>query len=175
MGNELRTPDLTPTSRPARVRTLRESDYPDVISSLDAWWAGRAMAAMLPRLFFKHFQSTSFAAELDERLVGFLVGLRSESQPREAYIHFIGVDPQYRQKGVARTLYDRFFCVALELGCTHVRAVTSPANEASLKFHRRIGFRREANPNDARSEIWRDYDGPGEDRILLLRPLEPVS
>ena len=41
-------------------------------------------------LFFEHFTDTSFAAECDGRLAGFLAGFISQSRPGEAYIHFVG-------------------------------------------------------------------------------------
>lgn len=44
-----------------------------MISVVDSWWNGRHMADMLPRLFFEHFTDTSFAAERDGELAGFLV------------------------------------------------------------------------------------------------------
>jgi GNAT superfamily N-acetyltransferase len=64
------------------------------------------MAGMLPRLFFEHFTDTSFAAERDGRLVGFLAGFISQSRPGEAYIHFVGVDPAQRGRGLGRLLYE---------------------------------------------------------------------
>jgi predicted GNAT superfamily acetyltransferase len=41
--------------------------------------------------------------------------------------------------------------------------VTSPANEASLAFHATIGFA--PGPPQAA------YDGPGEDRVVLVRSI----
>ena len=35
-------------------------DYFPIIQDIDAWWGGRPMAGMLPRLFFEHFQLTSY-------------------------------------------------------------------------------------------------------------------
>ena len=35
-------------------------DYSAVIGSVDAWWGGRRVSPMLPRLFFEHFCDTSF-------------------------------------------------------------------------------------------------------------------
>ena len=46
---------------------------------------------------------------------------------------------------------------------TVVRCVTSPANESSVEFHRALGFEVE--------RVVRDYDGPGEDRVLLRKQL----
>jgi len=42
------------------------------------------MAAMLPKLFFVHFRSTSFAAVEDGEIVGFLIGFVSQTFPDQA-------------------------------------------------------------------------------------------
>jgi GNAT superfamily N-acetyltransferase len=83
---------------------------PAVISVIDDWWNGRRMADKLPRLFFEHFTDTCFAAERDGELVGFLVGSTSQSRPGEAYIHFVGVHPGERGRGLGRRLYEHLLC-----------------------------------------------------------------
>jgi predicted GNAT superfamily acetyltransferase len=134
-----------------------------VIAVLDDWWGGRPMRDMLPKLFFVHFRDTSFVAERDGELAGFLVGFLSQAEPEEAYVHFVGVRPGERGSGLGRTLYERFFAVARDRGRTRVTCVTSPRNEGSVAFHRSLGFQ----PGPARA----GYDGPGEDRVVLFRPL----
>jgi len=64
-----------------QIRQLSTADYPLVISVIDQWWGGRSMAGKLPRLFFEHFTDTSFAAEREGRLAGFLAGFVSQSRP----------------------------------------------------------------------------------------------
>jgi ribosomal protein S18 acetylase RimI-like enzyme len=130
-----------------------------VISVIDDWWGGRRMAAMLPKLFFVHFRDTSFVAEDDGSLAGFLCGFCSQTHDDEAYVHFVGVDPERRGSGLGRELYERFFAAVAPR--TVVRAVTAPVNERSVAFHRALGF-----------EVVRvdeDYDGRGEARVLLVR------
>jgi ribosomal protein S18 acetylase RimI-like enzyme len=90
-----------------RIRPIRPSDYRTVIAVIDDWWGGRHMADMLPRLFFEHFTDTSFAAERDGELAGFLIGFRSQSRPGEAYIHFVGIHPGERGHGLVRALLRR--------------------------------------------------------------------
>ena len=87
--------------------------------------------------------------------------------PAEAYIHFVGVSPEHRGEGIGRTLYERFFDEVREQGRSVVRCVTSPANEGSVAFHEALGFEVD--------RVVPDYDGPGEDRVLLVRALEPPS
>jgi ribosomal protein S18 acetylase RimI-like enzyme len=143
------------------LRHAEPADHPAVIERIDAWWGGRSMADMLPRLFFVHFRDTSFVAEEEGRLAGFLCGFRSQTFADEAYVHFVGVDPAFRGRGVGRQLYERFFDAVRPR--TIVRCVTSTANEASVAFHTSIGFEVE--------RVARNYDGRGGDRVLMVRTL----
>ena len=161
-----------PVTAEARIRRLRPSDHAPVIAVIDEWWGGRPMAQMLPRLFFDHFTDTSFVADRNGALAGFLVGFVSQSQPDGAYIHFVGVHPGERGHGLGRQLYGTFFDAVRARGCTSVRAVTSPVNTASVAFHRRMGFRLE--PGDAQVDgipVAAGYDGPGQDRVRFVRDL----
>jgi ribosomal protein S18 acetylase RimI-like enzyme len=119
---------------------------------------------MLPKLFFLHFEGTSFVAE-DEKgdLTGFLCGFLSQTDEDEAYIHFVGVTPDHRGEGLGRALYERFFDEVRAHGRTVVRCVTSPVNHSSVAFHEALGFELD--------RVVEDYDGPGEDRVLLVKRL----
>ena len=141
------------------LRHAEPDDHPRVTRVIDDWWGGREMAAMLPRLFFVHFRDTSFVAEEDGELAGFLCGFRSQTHADEAYVHFVGVSPAFRGHGLGRLLYERFFDAIAPR--TVVRCVTSPVNEASVAFHTSIGFEVE--------KVAEDYDGRGGDRVLLVR------
>jgi len=156
----------------AQIRQLRPSDYLPVISVVDDWWNGRHMAGMLPRLFFEHFTDTSFAAERDGELAGFLVGFTSQSRPGEAYVHFVGVRPGERGSGLGRQLYEHFFAAVRARGCGLVRAVTSPVNQGSVRFHQRMGF--DIEPGDTQVDgvpVASGYDGDGQDRVRFVKYL----
>ena len=130
------------------------------------------MRDMLPRLFFVHFCRTSFVAQAENQIVGFLAGFISHTFPEEAYVHFIGVHPQYRRSRVGCALYQQLFSVVGGYGCKVVRAVTGPANIGSVRFRLRMGFTIE--PTDTCIDglhVAKDYDGPGTDRVLFMRRL----
>ncbi|CAH8717430.1 GNAT family N-acetyltransferase [Paenibacillus thiaminolyticus] len=154
------------------IRTVKESDYAEVIAVLNDWWGGRPMSDMLPKLFFVHFQPTSFIAEQDGAIIGFLIGFPSQTYPQEAYIHFIGVHPDHRKNGVARRLYETFIDNVGQLGCDTVRCITSPLNTTSIAFHTRMGFRIE--PGDSEAEgvsVHSNYDRRGESRVLFFKKI----
>jgi ribosomal protein S18 acetylase RimI-like enzyme len=124
---------------PISLRPARPDDYEPIAAVADDWW-GRPIVRVLPKLFLDHFHRTSLVAESDGELAGFLIGFCSPSKPDEAYIHFLGVAPAERRQGLARRLYEEFFAMARAEGRGIVSAVTSPVNEASIAFHRRLGF-----------------------------------
>ena len=146
------------------IRHAEPADYGRVIGRVNAWWGGRDMAPMLPQLFFVHFEGTSYVVDDgDGQLAAFLIGFLSQTDPDEAYVHFVGVAPERRGEGLGRRLYERFFADARAQQRTRVSCVTSPENQESLSFHEALGFVVE--------RVAHDYDGPGEDRVLFVKTL----
>lgn len=143
-----------------QIQNVSEEDYYKVINVLNEWWGGREMTHLLPRLFFEHFQSTSFIVEDNEVLSAFLIGFVSQTNINEAYIHFVGVNPEFRKNGLARELYELFFAKVRSLGCKTVRCITTPVNTSSVSFHKSMGFS---------VSLKTDYAGVGQDRILFSK------
>jgi ribosomal protein S18 acetylase RimI-like enzyme len=155
-----------------RIRRAAHPDYARVMRVVDDWWGGRSIAHLLHPFFFIHFQETSLIAEVDRRLVGFLVGFLSQTFADQAYVHLLAVDPAYRGRGLGRELYSRFFEIARRHGRWRVRCVTAPVNVGSVAFHLKLGFRIEAGDDDVDSvAVQRDFAGPGENRVLLVKEL----
>jgi predicted GNAT superfamily acetyltransferase len=152
------------------TRNIRPSDYPAIITVLNDWWGGRKVSVMLPCLFFEHFNNTSFIIEEDNQIVAFLIGFLSQSQPDEAYIHFVGVHPQFRKRAYGRLLYETFFSIARENQRQVVRCVTSPINTTSIAFHTQMGFQIEPGDADLDGIPYNpDHNGSGEHRIRFVR------
>jgi pimeloyl-ACP methyl ester carboxylesterase/predicted GNAT superfamily acetyltransferase len=145
------------------VRAPVESDYLRVLNVLPVWWGGRDLGHLLPRLYFQHFNDTSFIVEKDGALAAFLVGFMSQSEPGVAYIHFVGVKPEHRLSGLARALYERFFALVRAHGAREVHCITAPVNTGSVAFHTRLGF--------TPSQPIADYEGPGNDRVTFKKML----
>ncbi len=154
------------------IRHAEPSDHAPIVAVVDAWWGGRRMADMLPKLFFVHFRATSFVAEAGGHVVGFVAGFRSQTYPDQTYIHFVGVHPGWRGAGLGKQLYERFFEAAAALGCSEVHCVTSSANRGSIAFHAALGFEPLAGDSTIDGVPFvADYDGPGESRVRFRKPL----
>ena len=123
------------------------------------------MRDMLPRLFFTHFRDTSFVAEEDGELAGFLCGFLSQTYPEQAYCHFVGVAPAHRHDRPRQPSSTSASSTAARSRGTHLRALRHHVRRTprSIAFHTRIGFEIEAEVEG--------YDGSGESRVLLAKTL----
>jgi ribosomal protein S18 acetylase RimI-like enzyme len=150
-----------------RIRNIEETDYEYVIERLNTWWGGRNMADMLPRLFFIHFQDSSFICLDGDKILGFVVAFVSNVHKDTGYIHFVGVDPDCRRSNVAKSLYSQFFSYCKGRGVKYVKCVTSPVNKGSIAFHQSMGFQVSSYDSQGGPVPIQNYDGPGEHRIVF--------
>ncbi|MBI3240935.1 MAG: GNAT family N-acetyltransferase [Chloroflexi bacterium] len=155
---------LSSLSSSFSLRHPTESDHPRVLAILSDWWGGRDLSHLLPRLYFQHFNDTSFIVEKDGELAAFLIGFISQSESGVAYIHFVGVHPEHRKSGLGRQLYERFFELARARGAKEVHCITGPVNSGSIAFHTKMGF--------IPSQPIPDYDGPGDDRVAFKKTID---
>lgn len=152
------------------IRLINGEDFNMISPLINDWWGGRQMSDMLPRLFFDHFKQTSFIAENNGEIVGFLIGFYSQTFKDEAYIHFIGVHPEHRSLHIGRQLYETFFIEVKNANRSIVKCVTSPVNKASISFHKKMGFNIvEGDKMIDHVSIFTNYDGPKQDRVLFIK------
>jgi ribosomal protein S18 acetylase RimI-like enzyme len=110
----------------------------------------------------------------DGRLRGFIVAFVSPDDPLTGYVHMVASDPNVRRAGIGRALYGRAWADLADRGAVRVKAVTWPGNRISIAFHEAIGFTVDDGPGSQPiygTPAYPDYDGPGEDRVVFVRPL----
>lgn len=150
------------------VRNSCPADHSKITGVMRDWWGGRDLTPMMPKLFLDHFCDTSFIIEKEEDLIAFLIGFLSPSKPREGYIHFVGVHPNYRGIGLGEFLYHRFFNICKNNHRDTIRACTSPVNKGSIMFHTKVGFSISKGNGDIDGiPVSLDYNGPGDPKVLF--------
>lgn len=153
-------------------RTAGAADASAVGAAIEAWWERRLNHHVQPQ-FLEHFGDTTLLVEDRGELVAFLVGVISQRYPGVAYVHFMGVHPDYRGRGIGHELYRRFAQIARERGCTEVWAETGVFNRTSIAFHRAIGF--ELLPGDEVVDgipVHHDKAGMGADYVEFRMDLK---
>jgi len=141
-----------------------EGDLAEILRNYERFWGDRDLPRYLHHpMFFLEFRDTAFVARDrgSGQIMGYLLGFVAPAG--DGYIHFVAVRDDSRTLGLGRMLYETFEKAARERGAVALKAVTSPENERSVAFHKRVGF-----TEMIRAE---DYGGSGRTRIVMRKPL----
>jgi ribosomal protein S18 acetylase RimI-like enzyme len=86
----------------------------------------------------------SLVAEMDNRVVGFLLGRAGELEfglpGTVAWIEIIGVDPAHRHHGIARSLMEQFAASAEDHGVKTIFTLVHHSQPDMQQFFNRLGF-----------------------------------
>ncbi|WP_170844802.1 GNAT family N-acetyltransferase [Aliiruegeria lutimaris] len=85
-------------------------------------------------------------------------------------LHVIATLPEYRGKGHGARLMDIAETIARAGGHEHLALVVSDANGEAIRLYQRCGF----SENARRPMIKGDWDGPGQDWVLMVKPTEAI-
>ena len=154
------------------VRNCQAEDHHRVIGIVEQWWDGRDLTYALPKLFFDHFNDSSYVIQRQGELVAFLIGFLSQSCKDEGYIHFVGVHPSFRGMGLGSHLYRKFFAYCRKHHRRTVKSCTSPVNKGSIAFHVRLGF--DIIPGDSTIngvDVHMNYNRQDDPKVLFMKSI----
>lgn len=154
------------------VRRIAKDDFDRIVEVIDHWWGGPIGTFAHP-IFFYELGKHALVVQQGPEMIGFLLGfiaagsagttVNSEPQSSQCgYVHLVGIHPDYRLRGVGRLLYDRFTNECRESRCLRMKAITTPGNEGSIRFHLALGWNLQEVD---------DYAGPGRRRIVFSKSL----
>lgn len=165
---------------PYGVRHVVEGDLATLDTRFGDWREERSSRGGPSRTWFRHFGGTSWLAEADRDLrpLGVLLGFRSVDRPAEAVIHLVAVVPEYRRRGIGRDLVGRFAADLAGRGAVTVTTTCRPDDRIALAFFGALRFAIQAGPGSTKIygvPAFADWDGAGEDRVLLARAVSPAG
>ena len=143
------------------IRGITKDDYEYVVSVLDDWWGGPAGQGAHP-IFFHELGQEALIAENEGAIVGFLFGFVAPTDPRTGYVHLVGIHPEHRRGGVGKSLYARFIENCASAGASQMKAITTPGNDGSVRFHEALGFSVNSDSH---------YAGRDRSRIIFTKDL----
>ena len=115
----------------------------------DAWSALDVAAALTVP------DSVRLKAELDEEMVGFVVGdIRRHQQV--GWIATIAVHPKYRRRGLGRRLLR---ACEQALAMPRIKLTLRVSNSVALSLYKQEGYQQ--------VQFWRDYYAGGEDALVM--------
>jgi len=155
------------------IRNVKPSDHEKVVSVIPQWWNGRDLSSTALKIFFVHFNDTSFIAEISGELAGFLIGFMSQSEKNVGYAHLGGVHPEYRKAGIARLLLHEFIQACKINNRSVVKSCTAPVNKLSIDFHKQMGFTIEQGDGTIEGvPVTLDYLGKNNHKVLFKKEIE---
>jgi GNAT superfamily N-acetyltransferase len=151
-------------------RAITKADYDHIVRVIDCWWEGPIAILAHPVFFYELGEHARVVEEIrgdggEREIVGFLLGFISKNAQIHGdagYVHIVGIHPKHRRHGVGRALYADFIETCRRAGCVRMKAITTPGNVGSLKFHEAIGWATVEEP---------DYAGPGRRRLVMTLDL----
>ena len=136
-----------PTSSPV-IRTMAPSDL-DRIVEIDIKVLGKPRPEyweMKFELGEKRSQVSSLVAELDGKVIGFIIGGASRWEygvPENiGWIDTIGIDPDYQRKGIAKILFTEMTNNLKKVGVDTMYTFVTRRDWKLLKFFNSIGFQK---------------------------------
>jgi ribosomal protein S18 acetylase RimI-like enzyme len=153
------------------ITRCTKSDYDQIVSGLADFWGHDHNRSLHHPMFVNEFRDSAYVVRDHEQVVAYLLGFIAQAEPI-GYIHLVAVRRSHRQLGLARRLYDHFAAFAISRGCTELKAITTPQNAGSIRFHQSLGFHLEGTPNPDGVPVVNDYAGPGLDRVVFRKVLE---
>lgn len=141
-------------------------DYLQILSDLEDFWGSNRTAAFHHPMFIHEFGDTAFVIRQQEKVIAYLFGFIS-NKDQTGYVHLIGVRENFRKKGLGKQLYEHFMEHLRHHGISEIKAITTPTNENSIRFHTKLGMTLSGNPNELGIPVVRDYSGPGQDRVVF--------
>ncbi len=131
-----------------KIRTFSEEDL-DTIVEIDRKILGKSRLTYWKQqidLSKSHFPLSCLVAELEGKVIGFILGEVSGGQfnvpDTVGWISTIGVDPSYQHLGVARKLSQEFVRNLKSIGVSIVYTLVNWNDWDLLKFFRAMGFSR---------------------------------
>lgn len=143
------------------VRPLSKEDYNVIVSVIDHWWGGPSTALAHPMFFYELGKLARVAETPNGDLAGFLLGFVCPDT-RLGYVHLVGIHPNFRRRGVGKLLYASFEQACKDSGSSSLKAISMPANEASIRFHQALGWSMEHDDN---------YAGLGRARVVFTKSI----
>ncbi len=141
-----------------KIRKIKQADYDEVLKLNEASVPHVNSIDRDDLAWFHEHAAFLVVAEIDDKLAGFMIGLRPGTDYRSenyrwfcanysdfAYVDRIAVASWARRRGIAESFYTAFAASQPDVPVMTCEVNLRPANEGSMRFHERMGFRQVAS------------------------------
>jgi ribosomal protein S18 acetylase RimI-like enzyme len=156
--------DNTIVGQDVHVRPARPADF-EQLHAVDVLVFGElAYPYFALRQLFDAFPDCWLVAGRSTGLIGYSVGLPTVDRA-DAWLFGLAVIPGHRNQGYGRRLTMESLKLLAAMNVESVHLTVEPANRTAIRLYQEFEF--------VETEQRQDYFGPGEDRIVMTRQLQP--
>ena len=152
----------------AQIYNCNHTDFLQILADItDFWGSDRTLSYHHP-MFVNEFGNTAFVIKNtnNDQVIAYLFGCISQTE-QTGYVHLIGVRQNHQKKGLGKLLYGHFIDYLKQLDIHQLKAITTPTNEKSIRFHLGIGMQMTGVDNGNGIQVIKDYSGVGQDRVVF--------
>jgi phosphoribosylamine--glycine ligase len=160
-----------------RVRTAKETDFLDVYDFVSACPPLENYAEHVYKILLRYFGNSCFIAEMRNRIVGFVLGLISQTHAQPTYFLWqIGISPSMQGTGLGKRLLKEVEKQVTGLGCQRIELTIDPENIPSQKLFAETGYGNISRKEGETVEVMghmavKDYYKPGRHFMLYEKIL----
>lgn len=148
------------------ISNCTQADFLQILTDIEDFWGSARTLSYHHPMFVHEFGNTAFVIRENEKVIAYLFGFLSQTE-QTGYVHLVGVRQTHQKKGLGKLLYGHFMAYLKTAGIQNLKAITTPANEASISFHLSIGMEMTGMENENGIKVVKDYFGLGQDRVVF--------
>ncbi|XEC96690.1 GNAT family N-acetyltransferase [Paenibacillus tarimensis] len=88
--------------------------------------------------FYRFFRDTCWVAVLEDKVIGFALGMLDQTDPTHCYLNYLFVKSEHRKTGLGHRLLKQFEISARQKGCKIVTLLT--AKTENIGYYNKQGY-----------------------------------
>lgn len=143
------------------IRLATERDWGSINEIEQSRYGREGYSPYFIRMIPLLFSQTCWIAEGKGVPVGYCLGAVEDSKTENGWLLSVVVRKDWGNRGIATVLCNTCVEALKEIGARKIKLTVAPENEPARKIYENLGF--------VEIERVRDYYGPGEDRVVMVR------
>ncbi|HHS13276.1 MAG TPA: phosphoribosylamine--glycine ligase [bacterium] len=157
-----------------------EADFLEVFDMVSKMPPLEPYQPHLFKIILRYFQNTCFVARCGDRLVGWVMGFRDQTNPETYFLWQIGILPAMQGSGLGTSLMKYVVKEMAEAGAGRIEATIDPENTASQKLFEKQGYRNISRCIGETASLCGnqaviDYYGPGRHFMVYEKILQETK
>lgn len=159
-----------------KIRNPDEEEFLDVYNFISNCKPLENYSEHFYKIILRYFGNTCFVAELDDKIIGFIMNLVSQNDKETLFLWQIGVSLEHRNKKIGKKLLKETEKTAKEIGCKRIELTIDPENRLSQNLFQKNGYINISSKERKIIKVMgktavKDYYKPGRHFILYEKNL----